>query len=194
MSDAPEHETPDRPVWLWASLLLNALLIGVLIGGVVNHDHRRGSGPAAGPRGEPSVRVNAEREMVDAVLRKLEGQERREARRDMRRAWLATRQGRLEYEAAARALKDALEADTFDLDTVSTALRNVREAELEVRMALESRALGLLQRLGPEERAEIVRRFITENRGRSRRMGPPGGGPMGQEGEGESGPGRKPRD
>lgn len=173
MSDGTSPPASGRGWWIWASLLLNALLIGLIIGGLLNA--RGGEQDPRGPvPAEAGVRFAAEPELVDGILSKLEGRERRLARRDMRRAWISTREGRSDYGEAARELRSLLDAEPFDADAVAVTLRKMREAELEVRLRLETQILSLLNRLNVEDRNELVERFTTGERRRGGRRGLPG--------------------
>ena len=178
MSDT-DSTTPRRTGWrLWASLLANMLLIGVIAGAVINRDPRgdfRREGPPPMQRSESFA---ADRELAEAIFASLPPSERRQARRELRRSWAGLAERRQAFLEARKSLSDALNAEPFDADAVAEAMGVMREEELAVRLELEKRLLALLERLDPETRAELVERFDNPPQRRRFRRGdgPPGRG------------------
>jgi uncharacterized membrane protein len=156
----PNAEQPGRSRrWLVASVLLNVLLIGVLIGAAIN---RHDDGPAPGD-GPPVMQrggaFTADRELAEAIFAALTRDERRQARRELRRSWGNLRARREAVSAARQKLRQALTAEPFDGEAVADAMDAMRREELAVRLEIEKRLLALLARLDPEARARLVERF-----------------------------------
>jgi len=166
-----DSTTRRRTGWLlWASLLLNMLLVGIIAGALIQRDHPgdvRGEGP---PPMQRSENFAADRELAEAIFASLPPSERRAARRELRRSWAGLAERRQAFLEARQGLSDALNAEPFEADAVAAAMGVMREEELAVRLALERRLLALLERLDPETRAKLVERFDNPpERGRFRR-------------------------
>jgi len=172
----PDAGQPGRSRWwLVASVLLNVLLVGVLIGAAIN---RHDDGPAPGDGPPPIQRggaFTADRELAEAIFAALTRDERRQARRELRRSWGNLRDRREAVSAARNRLRQALTAEPFDGEAVADAMDAMRREELAVRLEIEKRLLALLARLDPDARARLVERFdnppARPRRGRFRRGG-----------------------
>lgn len=171
MSDT--SETPRRwPRWLVVSLLANMILVGLLVGFLLQ------SGPKPRPDGRTPDRFTwAERDSGD----------RETMSRVFREAFRAS-----ETQRAARAevrvrLAAAVAADPYDADAVRAVFQELREADDSVNEATHEAMVELFATLSVEDR-EHMARVLTRGPGdhRSERRSRPG--ERGAPGEGIGGP------
>lgn len=139
--------TPSRlPIWLIVSLLVNALLIGVLIGGGLG---QRKAGPAmAGPGGEDML--------VRGIDRAVPDEQRRAVRRAFRRAFADSRQERIQVRNTRQRLAALLAAEDYEASEVQSAFEDLRAAEAAMKARLHDVLAEQLATLSPEQRQAIL--------------------------------------
>ena len=155
MTDAPESTTPESTApapakktrfrrWLLpASLVLNLLLAGIIVGGALSHRHddrgpkdrRFGFGPL-----EHAVPQQA-REKLGPVFER-ERANMRSAFRDLR--------------AARSDMHEAMLKQPYDPDAASRALEDVRDRSAAMQDVLHNLLLSINERLTPEERRQFL--------------------------------------
>ncbi|MEQ3744823.1 MAG: periplasmic heavy metal sensor [Henriciella sp.] len=148
------------PYWLVISLIVNALLIGLLIGGGLGKRKSGGSSIIAGD----------ERAIVRGLEQSLNDQDRRVLRRSLRSAFERTRDERRELRATRTLLSDALQADPYDRDAVSSAFARLRTADGNMKVGLQEELADQFAKLSVDQRRAIVRNL--ERRGAYGRRGP----------------------
>lgn len=159
MSDAGKSKVP---VWLVVSLIVNALLIGVLIGGGLG---QRKAGPPPGGVG------GGEQALIRGIDQSLPDDQRRIVRRAFRQAFAESREQRIAVRDARRRLGQLLAAETYDADAVRESFRALREADAAMRAQMQD---VLAEQFGTLTAAQ--RRAIIEDLNRrSRRRGGPDG-------------------
>lgn len=152
------------PIWLIVSLMANALLIGLLIGGGLG---QRKAGPGV-------VSGGSEQALMRAVDRSVSSDQRREVRTAFRRAFADTRPERVRIRNARRELGKLLAARNYDAQAVEAAFAELREADAEMKARMHSVLNAQFQDLTPEQRRGVVRDM---NRPDQRRGGPQGDRP-----------------
>lgn len=154
------------PYWLVVSLIVNALLIGLLVGG--------GFGKRKAASG-PSIMAGDERAIIRGLEVSLNSEERRVLRRSLRSAFEQTRSQRRELSVARLNLSKALQADPYDRDAVSAAFAQLRTADGNMKIGLQEELADQFAKLSVEERRAIIEDLANrERRGRlDRRRGPP---------------------
>lgn len=148
MSDTPARRFPYILV---ASLVVNGLLIGLLIGSGL-----RQSTPPPPDRGE--------RALVRGLERSVSEDQRAAVRQAFRQAYAATRSERRKLRDARRDLRQALAATPYDAEAVKAAFARVRAAEVASQTGLHEELARQFERLTPEQRASVLRSM--ERRGR----------------------------
>ncbi|MEL6724866.1 MAG: periplasmic heavy metal sensor [Pseudomonadota bacterium] len=154
MSEASKSRLP---LWLIVSLLVNALLIGLLIGGGLG---QRKGGPSPGGAG-----ATDERALIRSIDQALPNQERQAVRQAFRRAFADTRQDRERVRDARRSLGRLLGADPYDADAVEAGFRELREADAAMRARMHQALAEQLGALSVEQRRAILR-DASKNDGR----------------------------
>lgn len=146
MSEGPAARWSRRDMLLVASLAVNLLFVGFLIG-----RGARSFGPPPPPRGEAANPLHPR-----ALMEALEPRERRAAFRALRRT--GTRLLPLSGEArdSRLALAAVLRAEPFDPEAARAALARVRDADNALHEAGQAAVVELLGRLSAQERANIA--------------------------------------
>ena len=158
MSDTSKSRLP---VWLIVSLLANALLIGLIVGGGLGN---RRAGPAmAGGGGEEMLMRGINRAVPD--------DQRRDVRRAFRRAFVGSRQERIQVRDARQRLATLLAAEDYEPSEVQSAFEDLRAAEAAMKARLHNVLAEQLGALSAEQRQAILSGM--ERRDRSLRRPPP---------------------
>ena len=151
-NEAPQP--PQKPRrWLWPvlflSLALNLLIVGIVVGAVLQGGDRRKDGdlgPARSLMGEPFVRA-------------LEPEDRRALGRDILSNRDALRENRSDLRRRVEALLDALRQDTFDRAAVSDLLSEQRQLAVSRQEVGETFLLNRLEAMSAEERRAYADRL-----------------------------------
>ena len=160
MSDATSSKLP---IWLIVSLIANALLIGVLIGGGLG---QRKAGPP------PSV-VGQEEALIRGIDRALPDDDRREVRQIFRRAYAESRAERVRVRNARRALGRLMNANPYDADAVRAGFEELREADAAMKARMHSLIADQFGALTAEQRRAVLRETNRGDRRRGDRKPPP---------------------
>lgn len=145
------------PLWLIISLIVNALLIGLVIGGGLHSKRYPERTYTQQPfsRGLPDNLPDADRAVVRDVFR------------------TAARHSREERESvrlARRELATALNREPYDRDEVVQAFERLRSADMAVRQRLHEDLANRLEGLSPDQRRAILYTLDRRDR-RDRRHG-----------------------
>lgn len=159
-----ETRTSRLPIWLVVSLIVNALLIGVLIGGGLG---QRKAGPA--PGGGPA----SEQALIRGIDRSLPDDQRRIVRRAFREAFAGSRQERIRVRDARQRLGQLLAAESYDADAVQQSFQQLREADSAMRARMHDVLAEQFGALTMEQRRAIIRDLNKrgERRGPGARRG-----------------------
>ncbi len=166
MSEAPKTRLP---IWLIASLMANALLVGLLIGGGLGQKRAGPSLPSGG----------GEQALIRGIDQSVPEDQRRIVRQAFRRAFANTRQERVELSNARRDLGRLLAADPYDADAVRAGFQAMREADSAMKARMHDVLSEQFGALSADQRQAIIRDFnkrANEFRGpRGDRPPPPRG-------------------
>ena len=160
------------PYWLLISLIINALLIGFIIGG--GFGKRQGGGDRGPMRG------GSEQAIARALDASLADADRAALRQALRSSYRASRDERLALREARQKLAKALGADVYDIQAVREAFKDIRLADGEVKSDLQDELARQFEKLPAEQRKAIVASINKRDRrrgNRDRRGGPPGDRP-----------------
>ncbi|MEO0608251.1 MAG: periplasmic heavy metal sensor [Pseudomonadota bacterium] len=144
------------PVWLIVSLLANALLIGVLIGGGLG---QRKAGP-------PVVRIGGEDALMRGIDRAVPADQRRLVRLAFRRAFTDSRQERIRVREARQALTGLLAAEDYQAAKVQEGFAELRTAEAAMKGRMHDVLAEQLGALSVEQRRSILSDFNRPRGGR----------------------------
>lgn len=142
-----ESKTSKLPIWLIASLLVNALLIGLLIGGGLGQ--RKGGGP-------PSSMPGDEQALIRGIDRALPEDERQMVREAFRQGFADSRQERLRVQAARANLGRLMSADPYDEAAVRAAFGELRAADAVMKARLQDVLTEQFGALSAEQRQTII--------------------------------------
>ena len=145
------------PLWLIVSLMANALLIGVLVGGGLG---QRKAGPPAMPGSEQALMRGIDRTVPD--------DQRRAVRQAFRRAFADSRQERIRLRDARRQLADLLAADPYNEAAVQAAFADIRAADDAMKSRLHDVLAEQLGTLSAEQRQVILRESSRRGAARPR--------------------------
>ncbi len=162
-----EGTTSRLPIWLIVSLMANALLIGLIIGGGLG---QRKAGPAAGPA------IGNEQTLMRGIDQAVSIDQRDEVRRAFRRAFADTRTERVRLQQARRDLGRLLSAADYDAAAVEAGFAELRAADDAMKARLHRVLTEQFGTLSAEQRRLIIRDFSRRGAGerfRDRRR--PGG-------------------
>ncbi len=154
------------PIWLIVSLLANALLIGVLIGGGLG---QRKAGP-------PVVQqAGGEEALMRGIDRAVPNDQRRAVRQAFRRAFADSRQERIRVRDARQALARLFAAENYDAAEVQAAFAELRDADAAMKARMHDVLAEHLGALSVEQRRALLRDYNRSNgaRGRPRGDRPP---------------------
>ncbi len=156
-----EH-TPSRiPVWLIISLIVNALLIGLILGGGLAKRKVPGGG---GPQG-------SEMHLARGIESVISPEEREVLRKALRSAFTQTREERREVRAARLELRNLLGSEVYDIEAVKVAFARLRDADSGVKVALHDELAVQLEKLTVEQRQKVLQRVDRRPRGPHPRNG-----------------------
>ncbi len=150
------------PIWLIVSLMANALLVGLIIGGGLG---QRKSGST------PSI-PGDERALIRGIDEAVASDQRQTVRRAFRRAFEDSRAERRAVRDVRRKLGALLSADPYNAAEVQTAFQELRDAEAAMKKRMHDVLAEQFGALSEAQRSAIVQDL---NR-RGARRGPPGGG------------------
>lgn len=156
-----ESGTSRLPIWLIVSLMANALLIGLIIGGGIGQ--RRGGAAVSIPGNEQAL--------VRGIERSLPDEQRTEVRRAFRRAFADTRPQRLRLRAARQNLGPLLSAEDYDPVAVQEAFGELRAADDAMKARMHDVLAEQFGALTPEQRQAIIRDFNRRGERRNGRDG-----------------------
>ena len=164
MSDSAK---PRLPIWLIASLMANALLIGLLIGGGLGQ--KRAGPPLGGPGG-------SEQALVRGIDQAVPEDQRRAVRQAFRRAFADTRQERVRLRDAQSELGRRLSAEPYDAEAVREGFAEMRNADAAMKARMHDVLADQFGNLTAEQRRAVIEDFGRRSRGRP---GPRGDRPPG---------------
>jgi len=147
------------PVWLLVSLVINALLVGLLIGG----------GLAGRKAVQPASVSGEEFDMARGISRAIPEAQRAVVRRALRQAYSETRSQRRELRLARRDLGRLVGAETYDRGAVLAAFARLRVADEQVKARLHVALTEQLSELSAEQRRAVLH-SIERTGHRARRM------------------------
>ncbi len=155
--------TPSKlPLWLVASLIANALLIGLLIGGGL----KKSTTPT------PQVSPN-ELQIARSIHDVLPEEARRSVRRQFQQALRATQPERREIRRLRRKLRRMLLAETYDQAAVAAIFAELRAADSAMRASLHEELIQQLGELSLEQRQSVLRDLGRDRRDAARRRRAP---------------------
>ena len=143
------------PIWLIASLMANALLIGLLIGGGLG---QKRAGPPIGGGG-------SEQALMRGLDQSVPSDQRRAVRQAFRRAFADTRQERIQLRNARRDLGRLLSADPYDSEAVAAGFATMREADASMKARMHEVLAEQFGALSAEQRRAIIQDFNQRARG-----------------------------
>ena len=157
------EDTKSRlPIWLIVSLMANALLIGLIIGGGLG---QRKSGANTSIPGD-------ERALIRGIDEAVPSDQRQTVRRAFSRAFEDSRAERRAVRDVRRKLGSFLSEDSYDATEVQMAFEELRDAESAMKKRMHDVLAEQFGALSEAQRRAIVQDL---NR-RGARRGPPGGG------------------
>ena len=160
MSETPKSSIP---VWLVVSLIVNALLIGLLIGGGLGQRK-------AGPNPIGAGGAGAEQALIRGIDQSLPADQRRTVRRAFRDAFQGSRTERLRVRDARQNLARLLAAESYDADAVQQSFAELREADSAMKAQMQDLLATHFGSLSLEQRRAILQ-DLNRRDGR-RRAGP----------------------
>ena len=161
------------PVWLLASLGVNAVLIGVVIG-LFAADMNAEHGPREGHRSRSSGTGSIERELAWRLQSAAPPEARKDIRRRFASGWNETRALRQELRESRMALLEAITAETYEADLVNERFEAVRIANTALTAHLHGVLVEEIGMLPYETRQELLkRRQRDDRRGQDHGRGPP---------------------
>ena len=173
------------PIFLIASLCLNAALIGGIAAGVWKLASDQRDMPRREAHGERPHGPIEER-IARTAMRELSREERMELRQRFAEEWRNTRGEREEIETTRQTLLELISAETFDRSAVESAFDDIRALEGGFRDRMHSGLIDLLEEMPVEKRRRLIEtvrqqqeEWKRERRSKSDKAGP---------GEGRDGP------
>ncbi len=151
-----ENPKTRLPIWLIASLMANALLVGLLIGGGLG---QKRAGPPVGGGG-------SEQALMRGIDQAVPSDQRRVVRQAFRRAFADTRQERIKLRDARQQLGRLLAADPYDADAVQAGFAAMREADESMKARMHDVLAEQFGALSVEQRRAIMQDFNQRARGR----------------------------
>lgn len=141
-------ETKSKlPIWLIVSLMANALLIGLMIGGGLGQ--RRGSPPPSSG--------GSEQALIRGINQAVPEDQRRAVRRAFRSAFSDAREQRLRVREARRELGQLLGAETYDPEAVRQGFEELRNADAVMKSQLHDTLAEQFGTLTADQRQAILR-------------------------------------
>ncbi len=145
-------ETPMSRVtiFLIVSLVVNALLIGFILGGGIGKHHGEDrAGGARGPIGEMGLARGIERSVPN--------EQRSEVRKAFRRAFLDTRTQRRAVREARQDLARLMGSEKYDQAAIEEAFSKLRQAEADSRARLHTELSKQFSNLSLDDRRAILK-------------------------------------
>lgn len=158
MSDSPKTRLP---IWLIASLMANALLVGLLIGGGLGQ--KRAGPPVNGGGGEQAL--------IRGIDQSVPEDQRKAVRQAFRRAFADTRQERIRLREAQRDLARRLSADPYDAEAVRNGFEEMRNADAAMKARMHDVLADQFGGLSAEQRRAVIENFNRRPRARRGRDG-----------------------
>lgn len=155
------------PIWLIVSLMANALLVGLIIGGGLGQKR-------AGPT---NIGSGGEQALVRSLDQAVPDDQRRIVRQAFRRAFANSRQERVRLRDARRQLGRLLAADPYDSEAVAAAFRDMREADAAMKADMHETLAEQFGTLSVAQRRAIIQDFNDRSRRRGDARGPRGDRP-----------------
>jgi len=157
-----EETARKLPIWLILSLLVNALLIGVMIGGGLGN--RKGDQPR-GPRG------GGEQALIRSIDRAIPDAERRQMRQALRQAYHKSGPEREAVQAARQALSESLGAEPYDVAKTKQAFEALRVADVRMKARIQDLVAEQVGALTLEQRKAIIQSLERRSQRREARRG-----------------------
>ncbi|MEM7330337.1 MAG: periplasmic heavy metal sensor [Pseudomonadota bacterium] len=154
MSESPNTRLP---IWLIASLMANALLIGLFIGGGLG---QKKAGPAIAGGG-------SEQALMRGLDQSVPADQRRAVRQAFRQAFSGSRQERVKLRDARQTLGRLLAADPYDAAAVQAAFEDMRAADAAMKARVHDVLAEQFGTLSVEQRRAILEDFNRRGRGRA---------------------------
>ncbi len=153
-------------LFLIGSLALNAALLGVVGGRLVNS-----------PK-EPSVQMQLERygptsDVVSAAWAQLPDADRKQLRKQLRDRWVALEGERNKLREAGQAVHDAAKAEPFDEGKLRDAVTIFQQREYRMQQSAEDILIDHLGKMPPEARATAAVGLLTPFNARMQRTDRP---------------------
>jgi len=175
-------------LFLIASLAINAALLGVVGGQLVNKQQRRPPIESQVNRPPPSD--------VMAAWGLLPEADRKELQRQFRDRWVALGDDRKRLSEAGKAVHDAAMAEPFDEGKLRDTLIIYQQRQQRMSQSAEDILISHLGKMPPEARATAAVGLLTPFNARMQRSGDgrgPSKGPRGEELRGDGKPGGPPK-
>ena len=157
MSSAEPKSGPA--IWLIGSFVLNALLIGLMLGMFL-------AAPKGRPKPSPNIQISEEA-LARSIVAAAPQQDRRHVRRTLVRAWQSASEERQKLAEASQEVGLAIRADPYDPAALETALGNWRKADMAMKESLDVALSEVLEKL-PVEQREALARDLAERSTRRR--------------------------
>ncbi len=156
-----EHSKTRLPIWLIVSLMANALLIGLFIGGGIGNR-----------KAQPNMQVAGdERALMRGLDRSLPTEQRREVRRAFRKAFSDSREERNDLRDARRELGRLLASESYDEAAVQAGFADMRAAEAAMKVSMHNTLSEQLGVLSAEQRQSLLRDLDRSDGARRRGNG-----------------------
>jgi len=175
-------------LFLIASLAINAALLGVVGGQLVNKQQRRPPMETQVNRPPPSD--------VMAAWGQLPDTDRKELQKQLRDRWVALENDRKRLSEAGKAVHDAAMAEPFDEGKLRDTLIIYQQRQQRMSQSAEDILISHLGKMPPEARATAAVGLLTPFTARMQRSGDgrgPSKGPRGEELRGDGKPGGPPK-
>ena len=165
MSEATKSRLP---IWLIVSLMVNALLVGLIIGGGLGQK-RSGSSPSI---------AGDERALIRGIDESVSSDQRQTVRRAFRRAFEDSRSERVAVGNIRRELGRALTDESYDAAEVQATFEKLRDAESAMKKRMHDVLAEQFGELSEDQRRAIVKDLNRRGkrggpRGRDHRPPPP---------------------
>lgn len=135
----------NLPIWLIVSLIVNALLIGLLVGGGLRQKSPQSGGAVGG-----------ERAFVESIDRVVAEEDRAQVRRAFRSAYGDSRDARRAVRDARQALAETISAEVYNEAAVIAAFEKMRIADDVAKAALHDALAVQLGSLTKDQRAAVL--------------------------------------
>ena len=144
-----ERTTSRLPIWLIVSLMANALLIGLIIGGGLG---QRKAGPS-----HRQTMAASEQTLMRGIDRAVSIDQRQDVRRAFRRAFADTRDERVRLRDARQQVGRLLAAPDYDSAAVEAGFAELRAADDAMKARMHTVLTEQFSNLSAEQRRLIIR-------------------------------------